>query len=611
MKLFLPLLVLTTLTSPISAYWKGFNIKSNLADGVTCKSAKDWAAAFAQLKTFPNKINSARLYSSHTCNTLLSAVPSAISSHTFILVGILATTANFEAEKGALLQAVKQYGFDWVAAISVGSEDLYRGTHSPSQLASQIYDVRGMLQELPGWNGSIKVGHVDTTNAWTNTSNREVIRACDFIGTDIYPYFQTLQDNNVSNSYELFWNGVKQVQNAVTKAGSTASVWVTETGWPVNGATKNNAIPGTTEARTYWSNVACMVYVSGLERGAEFCGYRTGWESVGLQGSPSPCKCSRIAQIHMSGVYSPLSSSRSIRILILELAYHYEDTLRCSLKEIQLPPATWFEGVIHKLTAASYEAVSYVWGSSTRDHSVVCDGKTIFLTANCDQAPRDLRCKGWERTLWVDSTCINQESTKERSAQLNLMGDAYEIAERTLVWLGPSNKSLDALFFDIFRFSQLPRWMGYFKPIQTLSTALIGSIANMVERLVLESLDAPRDHSINQSSIICGHNELPWANFEAFVNSYREISQQRLDWLRLTDAKFLSRCVLLIERSESRSNYYKHLIALHFIHAGGSNYYGRCLLWGCGRIMDCIGSLEATIDKDRVYGTQQIFSKQF
>ncbi|KAF8859744.1 glycoside hydrolase family 17 protein [Acephala macrosclerotiorum] len=260
MKLLVPLLVLTTFTSSISAYWKGFNIKSNLADGVTCKSAKDWASAFAQLKAFPNKINSARLYSSHTCNTLLSAVPQAISSHTFILVGLLATPTNFEAEKGALLQAVKQYGFNWIAAISVGSEDLYRGTTNASHLASQIYDVRGMLQELPGWNGSIKVGHVDTTNAWTNTSNYDVIRACDFIGTDIYPYFQTLQDNNVSNSYDLFWNGVKQVQNAVSKAGSTASVWVTETGWPVNGPVKNQATPGTGEARMYWSAVACSAF---------------------------------------------------------------------------------------------------------------------------------------------------------------------------------------------------------------------------------------------------------------------------------------------------------------------------------------------------------------
>lgn len=91
-------------------------------------------------------------------------------------------------------------------------------------------------------------------------SNHDVIRASDFIGTDIYPYFQTLQNNTVANSYDLFWNGVKQVKNAVAKAGSGASVWVTETGWPVNGQKKNEAVSGTGEARTYWSEVACSAF---------------------------------------------------------------------------------------------------------------------------------------------------------------------------------------------------------------------------------------------------------------------------------------------------------------------------------------------------------------
>lgn len=133
-------LVLSTIFTPSLAYWHGFNIKSNLTDSKTCKSKNDWAATFAFLKTFPNKINSARLYSSHSCNTLANAVPAAISSHTRILVGINAEV-NYEAEKGALLTAIQQYGWDWIVSVSVGSEDLYRGTINATHLASQIYDV--------------------------------------------------------------------------------------------------------------------------------------------------------------------------------------------------------------------------------------------------------------------------------------------------------------------------------------------------------------------------------------------------------------------------------------------------------------------------------------
>jgi glucan endo-1,3-beta-D-glucosidase len=257
----LPLILsLATVFTPSKAYWRGINIKSNLADGTTCKTPSDYLSAYQTLKSFPNSINSARLYSSWFCNTLSNALPSAISTDTKLLAGV--SLANFNNEKGALLAAVKKYGFDWMVGVSVGSEDLYRGTVSPATLAEMIYDVRGMLSEVSGYSNKVRVGHVDTTNAWTNASNSAVIRACNFVGTDIYPYFQTLQNNDISNAETLFWNGVKQVRDAVSKAGGGASVWVTETGWPVNGPTKGNAVPGTDNAETYWKGVACDAFGS-------------------------------------------------------------------------------------------------------------------------------------------------------------------------------------------------------------------------------------------------------------------------------------------------------------------------------------------------------------
>lgn len=78
--------------------------------------------------------------------------------------------------------------------------------------------------------------------------------------TDTYPYYQTLQNNSIANAEFLFWNGVKQVRDAVTKAGSTANVWVTETGWPINGNAKALATPGIDEAEMYWLDVACSAF---------------------------------------------------------------------------------------------------------------------------------------------------------------------------------------------------------------------------------------------------------------------------------------------------------------------------------------------------------------
>ncbi|KAH7333129.1 glycoside hydrolase superfamily [Rhexocercosporidium sp. MPI-PUGE-AT-0058] len=261
----LSLVALLTLSTPSSAFYRGFNIKSNLADGTTCKTTTDYLALLTRLKTFPNSLTSIRLYSTHTCNTLLSAIPAAISTQTQILVGIDIHHANYAAEKGALLRAINTYGWEWMLGVSIGSEDLYRGTISPSDLAAKIYDVRGMLMKTPGYTNDVRVGHVDTTNAWFNASNSAVVRACDFVGADIYPYFQTKQNNSIANAEKLFWEGVEQVKTAVGKASvgrkaGAPSVWVTETGWPVNGATKGLAVPSIQNAKTYWKGVACSTF---------------------------------------------------------------------------------------------------------------------------------------------------------------------------------------------------------------------------------------------------------------------------------------------------------------------------------------------------------------
>jgi glucan endo-1,3-beta-D-glucosidase len=82
------------------------------------------------------------------------------------------------------------------------------------------------------------------------------------VGTDIYPYFQTKQENSINNSKTLFSENVQSVKKAVANAGSEASVWVTETGWPVNGTTKNLAVASVENAKIYWDEVACSAFSS-------------------------------------------------------------------------------------------------------------------------------------------------------------------------------------------------------------------------------------------------------------------------------------------------------------------------------------------------------------
>ncbi|RDW71729.1 glycoside hydrolase family 17 protein [Coleophoma crateriformis] len=257
-------LALAATISGADAYWKGFNIAAtNSADG-SCKTQADWERDFTTMAALPGGFTSARLYASSDCNTLANAVPAALATGTQLLVGVWTEdAAHYDAEKQALLSAVQTYGFSWVVAVSVGSEDLYRGDTDANTLAQQIYDVRGMLSTVRGYSTAIEVGHVDTWTAWVDGANTAVIKACDFIGTDGYPYFQNTEANGIDVGYQLFFDSIDQVRTTVQNAGSGAWVWVTETGWPVSGPTENQAVPSVANAKTYWDAVACETFNQG------------------------------------------------------------------------------------------------------------------------------------------------------------------------------------------------------------------------------------------------------------------------------------------------------------------------------------------------------------
>jgi exo-beta-1,3-glucanase (GH17 family) len=182
-----------------------------------------------------------RVYASSDCNTLANAVPAAIKTGGQILASVWTQDeGHYEREKQALLTATQQHGTGWLVAVTVGSEDLYRKETPPSRLAQQIYDVRGMLSTVP-MGSSIQVGHVDTWTAWVSGENIEVIQACDFIGTDGYPYFQNTQANNIDQGSNLFWESVQDVRNVVNKVKPGAWVWITEVCVSCSSNTHKNA----------------------------------------------------------------------------------------------------------------------------------------------------------------------------------------------------------------------------------------------------------------------------------------------------------------------------------------------------------------------------------
>ena len=122
----------------------------------------------------------------------------------------------------------------------MGSEDLYResptGIENDSGVGANPADVVNYIAQvknaLSGTSLSdVKIGHVDTWNAWTNSSNNAVIEAVDWLGVDEYPYFQNTMANSIETGEQLFNDAFDQTKAAV----GGKDVWITETGWPVSG----------------------------------------------------------------------------------------------------------------------------------------------------------------------------------------------------------------------------------------------------------------------------------------------------------------------------------------------------------------------------------------
>lgn len=117
------------------------------------------------------------------------------------------------------------------------------------------------------------------------------------------------------------------------------------------------------------------------------------------------------------------------------LSFSDDSGLSCTLQAYKL------------LESPSYIALSYTWGQASNQtgrsdspqaHSITLDGQRCEVQQNLHDALRYLghRVRDAQCLLWVDAICINQEDVEERSAQVKMMKEIYERADRVFAWLG-------------------------------------------------------------------------------------------------------------------------------------------------------------------------------
>ncbi|EHK98701.1 putative glucan endo-1,3-beta-glucosidase eglC [Glarea lozoyensis 74030] len=159
-------------------------------------------------------------------------------------------------------------------ATATAQEKIYQGFNSGNTFTDQTakkqadfekeFKTASALSFSPGSFNTLAstalsgkpVGHVDSWSAWANESNSAVVDAADFVGTDLYPYYEKDLTNTIDNAKTIFDTLLKNV----TDSAGNKSVWITETGWPVSGPNFGSAVPSVDNARAYWERIGCQLF---------------------------------------------------------------------------------------------------------------------------------------------------------------------------------------------------------------------------------------------------------------------------------------------------------------------------------------------------------------
>lgn len=101
--------------------------------------------------------------------------------------------------------------------------------------------------------------------------------------------------------------------------------------------------------------------------------------------------------------------------------------------------------VVSLSDSPSFAALSYVWGPYSEPVDVIsCNGYRIPITKNCRDALRHLQALFGPLTVWIDAICINQRDIREKSQQIELMGEIFMWAKTVYIWFGAGSPETDA-----------------------------------------------------------------------------------------------------------------------------------------------------------------------
>lgn len=200
-------------------------------------------------------------------------------------------------------------------------------------------------------------------------------------------------------------------------------------------------------------------------------------------------------------IYEPLSSPKEmIRVMRI-------------LPGIEGQPVQCFVHAEQR-SSAKYEALSYVWGDPTLRRFIMINGTRISVGKNLYDCLVHLRRPTTDRELWVDTLCINQADSDERSQQVLLMGDLYKNAAQVVIWLGLDVNGVQDLFCEASEHHQTNSNAAEHTSLRPDQSENLDAIQHLLGSPWWSRVWTVQELILGSSTIIqCGEHSLPWESF--------------------------------------------------------------------------------------------------
>lgn len=235
----------------------GFALGTKMGDG-SCKTQQDYADDFDAIQS-NSGATLVRGYAASDCDMAKNALPAAKAKGFKVVLGIWPDVEeSFNNDLKAITDVASQYK-DTIYAVTVGSETLYRGNFTGSQLKDKISTVKAALPS------GIKVGTADSWNKFADGTGDPIIGTADIILANAFAFWQGASGDNATHVYlQDMSNAITHIESLSKGLSNPPEIWNGETGWPTaTGTDYGDAKGGLENAANFYKNGFCSLLAYG------------------------------------------------------------------------------------------------------------------------------------------------------------------------------------------------------------------------------------------------------------------------------------------------------------------------------------------------------------